>query len=406
MPRSHSVNDTANLHNTTERPRTLPRSVSAAELNKPIPLGCTERIASWSLRPTQLNDLFLRSTFSAVLEESAALPPEQRLVMYDANEPGVPSEELGIYRKRLDPRRNIKPKKPDQQKLVCTPFNPDGFHFGKITNPKERLLQLQMSSGEYELLTNKFPLFPKHMLLVAKALVPQQLRLAHLRAISELLQACSFCAYFNSWCASASVNHFHCHVIDETPPVARLPLLPSSSVAGTRCFIPVGFHGFCYVFEQSPQAVEMVDLIVREMQADNQPHNLLFTPRHVYIFPKPAARPPRSFELYPETVGGPELIGTFTVYQQHDFDSLSPWAAAELTRLNTAPLPSRLLQRGHGVGDEPVPSPANEGESMRPVGGVRASKSTDGHLLRSLLGKPFPTRGHGKSRYSTSTTAR
>ena len=148
------------------------------------------------------------------------------------------------------------------------------------------------------------------------------------------------------------------------------------------------------------------------MQADNQPHNLLFTPRHVYIFPKPHHRPHRSFELYPETVGGPELIGasldsrpappllpplrlhahfhpplspppsslpthslpppapihihthtpphthhrpssfyfcflgSFTVYSEADYANLSPAAVVELVRINTAPLPSRLLQRG------------------------------------------------------------
>ena len=79
------------------------------------------------------------------------------------------------------------------------------------------------------------------------------------------------------------------------------------------------------------------------MQADNQPHNLLFTPRYIYVFPKPLARPARSFELYPETVGGPELIGSFTVYTRGVYDGLFAEHADELVRINTAPLPSRLL---------------------------------------------------------------
>ena len=57
---------------------------------------------------------------------------------------------------------------------------------------------------------------------VSKLPVAQQMTSAHLGAIAELLQSCSMSAYFNSWCASASVNHFHCHCIDETPPVARI----------------------------------------------------------------------------------------------------------------------------------------------------------------------------------------
>lgn len=86
---------------------------------------------------------------------------------------------------------------------------------------------------------------------------------------------------------------------------------------------------------------------IQAMQAANQPHNLLFTPRcglgaivshgspnpplfrspspvpptayerrFVYIFPKPIERPLRSFDLYPETVGGPELIGSWTLYTE------------------------------------------------------------------------------------------
>ena len=53
-----------------------------------------------------------------------------------------------------------------------------------------------------------------------------------------------------------------------------------------------------------------LDSVIIAMQQDNQPHNLLLTPKFIYVFPKPHARPARTFELYPETVGGPELIGS------------------------------------------------------------------------------------------------
>jgi hypothetical protein len=203
-------------------------------------------------------------------------------------------------------------------------------------------VKLDLSAGRYDVLTNKFPLFPKHMLLVANALVPQQMTGTHLSAITEMLAATTgFCAYFNSWCASASVNHFHCHLIDEFPPVTTFPLVAGPLVAGARCLVPKGFPGTCLVFPIAMKAV--VETLVREMQADNQPHNLLLTPRFVYVFPKPLVRPARSFDLYPETVGGPELIGSFTVYQQRDYDAMSEEVAHELCRLNTAPPPARLL---------------------------------------------------------------
>jgi len=305
----------------------------------------TEVMTSWSQRPSAANDFLLRSRFNGVLKESQGLPAEERLIMYDACDQNEVRAPLGtVFRKRLDARRNTKPKKSDDQKLVCTPFNHNGFHFGKIKNDRERLLKLALQPGRYDVLTNKFPLYPKHMLMVADALVPQQMNSAHLAAITELLSASNFCAYFNSWCASASINHFHCHLIDECPPVTQYALVNGPVVAGGRCLQPQGFPGFCYVFPTS--ALARVALCVEAMQADNQPHNMLFTSRHIYVFPKPLSRPERSFELYPETVGGPELIGSFTVYTNEVYDRLTGEHADELCRINTSPLPSRLLQPG------------------------------------------------------------
>ena len=183
-------------------------------------------VEDWAERSCEANDRCLQDLFRTVLATSAQLPPEQRLVMYDGSDEAARAT-LGPLRKRLDARRNTKPKKAAVQLQVCTPFDPHGFHFGKIRNEGERLLRLRLAGGEYQLLTNKFPLFPSHMLLVASEEVPQQLSLQHLEAVSQLVTATSaFCAYFNSWRASASVNHFHCHLIEELPPVALLPLVP------------------------------------------------------------------------------------------------------------------------------------------------------------------------------------
>lgn len=303
----------------------------------------------WRLRTAAENDLFLRQSFTQVLQDSALLPPDERLVMYDACDEHEIQTMLGPHlRKRLDARRNTKPKKPDTQHFVCTPFDAHAFNFSKIKNPRERLLKLHLRAGTYSLLTNKFPLFRSHMLLVAEELVPQQMTAGHLSSMTEMLRVTSFCAYFNSWCASASVNHFHCHVIDEFPPVTTYRLVAGMIVCGVRCLMPEGFPGFCYVFSNAQ--LHLVAEVVTAMQVENQPHNLLFTPTHIYVFPKPLQRPSRSFELYPETVGGPELIGSFTVYLQSDYDSLSTETANELLRINTAPLPSKLLCRGEGEG--------------------------------------------------------
>ena len=331
----------------------------------------------WAMRSAAANDFYLRTSFREIVRASAGLPTEQRLIAYDACDEHEVKAPLGLFRKRLDARRNTKPKKPDAQLLVCTPFDPSAFNFTKIKDPREKILTpLLLNNAPYEILTNKFPLFAGHMLLVSKLPVAQQMTSAHLGAIAELLQSCSMSAYFNSWCASASVNHFHCHLIDEVPPVAALPLVRGPLVRGVRCLQPEGFPGFCYVFRI--RDVWLLADLVRAMQEDNQvgapsarhhserppfphpsrplsltlllpppqPHNLVFARGHVYVFPKPLVRPQRSFELYPETVGGPELAGSFTVYRDDDYEALSAAAGDELFRLNTAPLPSRLLHRG------------------------------------------------------------
>jgi|TARA_B100000524_G_scaffold347376_1_gene249230 hypothetical protein len=268
---------------------------------------------------------------------------------------------------------------------VCTPFDPAGFNFSKIRNPAERLVLLQLQTGHYEVLTNKFPLFSRHMLLVAKDLVPQQLNLAHLLAITELIGGCSFSAYFNSWGASASVNHFHCHLVDELPPVAQLPLALGPFVSGVRCMTPDGFSGFCYVFPSSRQGAHQVNSCVRAMQDDNQPHNLLFTPKYIYVWPKPVVRPERSFTLYPETVGGPELIGSFTVYTEEDFGILTPESVAEAARINTAPLPSRMLQFSDTLDDACNELTSRAGIQPYAQRLPRASKSLDTRSLDTWM---------------------
>ncbi|KAL1526039.1 hypothetical protein AB1Y20_020860 [Prymnesium parvum] len=348
-----------------------------AELNQldalPVASGVKE-VHNWSLRPTSSNDFFLRESFNMLLRSSADLPADQRLIMYDACDIHEIRQQLGYFRKRIDARRNTKPKKPDAQLYVCTPFDFDAFNFTKIKNDRERILTVQLQTGPYDVLTNKFPLFQKHMLLVSKLLVPQQMTFNHLAAVVQLLQACSFCAYFNSWCASASVNHFHCHIIDEVPPVADFPLVQGPLILGTRCLQPQGFPGFCYVFKATQ--LSLVDTVIQAMQADNQPHNLMFTQRHIYIFPKPLQRPARSRELYPETVGGPELIGSFTVYNEEDYEAISAATIDELVRINTAPLPSRVLRRGgggNGVDDAAV----HAAVSRTTQSAIRASHSLD-----------------------------
>lgn len=346
----------------------------------------------------------LRAAFDHKLATSSNLEWEQRLICYDATDDNEITQPLGamnLLRKRLDARRAKKSSnvRPADQHHVVTPFNPDGFHFRKIKNPEERIASVALSSGQYHVLTNRFPLFRRHMLLVADELVPQQLNRGHLVAVAELLnQAPGFSAYFNSWRASASVNHFHAHLIDEEPPVTKYPLVPGPVVLGERSLVPQHYPGFCYVFELTRR--ELLSKLIVEMQADNQPHNLVFSKGLAYVFPKPHERPDRSFDLYPETVGGPELAGSFTVYSQGDYDALTTAKTDEAVRINTTPLPSRLLgpaaresvfddTLGHGVKPRihhPQPlGPNNQGKKIRASRSVEVSSihhwAVQSHIL-------------------------
>ena len=75
------------------------------------PLDASNIVTTWSLRSPRENSAFLRESFRNVVNESAALPPDQRLIMYDACDDQEIAEQMGpCFRKRMDARRNTKPK--------------------------------------------------------------------------------------------------------------------------------------------------------------------------------------------------------------------------------------------------------------------------------------------------------
>lgn len=83
-----------------------------AELNILDASGADEVIThNWALRLPEHNDFFLRASFQRLIEESADLSIEHRLIAYDACDEYEVKAKLGMFRKRLDARRNTKPKK-------------------------------------------------------------------------------------------------------------------------------------------------------------------------------------------------------------------------------------------------------------------------------------------------------
>lgn len=281
----------------------------------------------------------LRSAYKAALGRSLSAPASQRLIMYDPHDEEEVRSSAGPFVRRLDSRRGNKPKPSLAARVaVCTPVNPDKFNFTKIKNAEEVLLSLVLNSKRYDMLTNKFPLCSNHMLMVAREVVPQQMTQTHLEAVVELLQGSCLFAYFNSWGAASSVNHFHVHVVDERPPLLGFPLEGGAEVLGYPCLMLKGYPGKHYVVPVKD--LYLVGQMVAYMQQNDQPHNLFFSASHVYIFPRsvdPAAKQ-ESLDIYGEKVGGLEFTGIFTVYSKERYESLSYATLCKLLRLNSAPL--------------------------------------------------------------------
>ena len=71
--------------------------------------GDVNVITSWARPNPAANDAYLRSAFQRVLDESKMVPPEERLIMYDACDEGEVKEPLGAhFRRRLDARRVVR----------------------------------------------------------------------------------------------------------------------------------------------------------------------------------------------------------------------------------------------------------------------------------------------------------
>ena len=82
-----------------------------------------------------------------------------------------------------------------------------------------------VDDGRYRVVVNMYPLARRHVLVCAADVRPQQLVEADVGAIAALLsESPGLSAWYNSWGASASVNHLHVHVVDDALPALRRPL--------------------------------------------------------------------------------------------------------------------------------------------------------------------------------------
>ena len=284
----------------------------------------------------------LRTRYQELLTASLALPPEARPIAYDPDECEA-IERVGPFVKRLEPRRVLKRKegtpddceivRPSAETVVQPEIDHDLFNFTKVRS-EERLALLELADCPYHLVVNKYPAVRGHLLLAAEELRPQVLTLPDLYALREFLCRSSFLAFFNSWCAAATVNHFHFQLIDPPVPIEDFPLESAGQSRGRAVQRLRGHAAASLVFPA--EAVEALWQEVRSLLESNQPHNLFFTRAHTYLFPRNPDPQEKGKELYGgEEPGALEYGGIFITYDRPTFESLTLPRIEELFRRTT-----------------------------------------------------------------------
>jgi len=280
---------------------------------------------------------WLRELFAACLETSAAAEPGSagQLIAYDASD--CPTTKLaGPFKCRLDARRNKKPNPqaaalaadptvdPNAHVDVTAPVDAAKFNFTKV-NPLEVLASVHLAGERYSLLPNKFPVADTHMLLVAGTLEAQRLSAPSIEAIAELLARCDgFAASFNSWGAAASINHLHIHLTDESLPLERFEVVHSDADDTTAAVhllgYPAAHAGFCYRTAAGRRALLGA---IDECHEARTPYNVTFTTKgYAFVFARTRTQAEHSWRTYGERLGGFEMAGIFTAYQQETYCAL------------------------------------------------------------------------------------
>ena len=127
--------------------------------------------------------------------------------------------------RRLDANRAVKRGEggPLQAvSCVAPPLHPSAFNFSKVHADE---VLFAVADERYSVIVNMYPLARRHVLLCSTEVRPQQLIKDDVGAIAALLSASpGLSAWYNSWGASASVNHMHVHIVDDALPALRRPL--------------------------------------------------------------------------------------------------------------------------------------------------------------------------------------
>eukprot|EP00164_Ancoracysta_twista_P001682 GFYU01002206.1.p1 GENE.GFYU01002206.1~~GFYU01002206.1.p1 ORF type:complete len:454 (-),score=129.01 GFYU01002206.1:372-1733(-) len=292
----------------------------------PVVINTERRPSSPQASTAVTVDDMLRSRYRQLLAAGKEKPLSDRAIAYNALDcddtlviPGVG------FVKRLDGRRSTKRASAAKanETVVLPTVDPTKFNFTKIF-VDEVLMSLWLAGKQFRVITNKFPACHNHLLLTTADLQAQALTHQLLAAASEFVAQSHFNLGFNSWSAASSVNHVHFHMLDETPPIAIYELVACAShvsVGDRPIYHMRGYPGANAAFDADD--VAGLWSYVEDLQRNNQPHNLLYTRTHAYVFPRNPDPEARGQHLFGAEIGLFELAGVFTVFDEQKFHEIN-----------------------------------------------------------------------------------
>jgi len=228
---------------------------------------------------------------------------------------------LGPWELQFNQVRSLRPRRSAGQKPtgIWAPFDPDGFHFNRPFLRKETFWTGELAGVDCDLLFNKFPFVELHALLVPerRRAEPQLLTRERHRfvwALAERLGASLPGVGFgyNSYGASASVNHLHFQMFVRERPLP-LALDHWAHNGGIR-----SYPACCERYSDAEASWERI----ADLHGTEIAHNLLYFPGHLFCLPR---RRQLTYGL-PSWCGGQawyEMAGGVVAYNADDFGALS-----------------------------------------------------------------------------------
>ncbi|MCU7843692.1 MAG: hypothetical protein KZQ93_07605 [Candidatus Thiodiazotropha sp. (ex Monitilora ramsayi)] len=223
--------------------------------------------------------------------------------------------------------RSFRPARMSDESVegISQPFDSRGFHFNKPFLRKEVFWAGELLDVSVELLYNKFPFLPLHGLLVPDREAEHAQLLTRryhefIWSLCEVLgkQLPGWGVGFNSYGASASVNHLHFQSF------IRQQSLPITEDHWRHNGGDRDYPLDCEVFTGHGAAWERIAAL-HEAQT---PYNLIYLPRCLYCLPR---KPQGSYShaAWSNGFAWYELAGGFTTFRHEDFDTLDDEAVEE-----------------------------------------------------------------------------